>query len=150
MSRTPTPRRILELRGSRIRGPHKNEVPSQLGTPNAPEYLCDLALAEWNRVVPLLIATRILSLTHEKTLAAYCDCVADVEIASKELTRDGQTILDSTGRKINHPAWARKRDARAQMLRYASEFGLTPSPQSKVSLVSGPILEEGIDPRIFG
>ena len=107
-------------------------------------------LAEWNRVVPLLNATRIFLLTHEKTLAAYCDCVADVEIASKELTRDGQTILDSTGKKINHPAWARKRDARAQMLRYASEFGLTPSSQSKVSVVAGPVLEEGIDPRIFG
>jgi len=122
----------------------------QLGTPDDPEYLCDLALAEWNRIVPLLNATRILSLTHEKTLAAYCDCVADVEIASKELTRDGQTILDSTGKKINHPAWERKRDARAQMLRYASEFGLTPSAQSKVSVVAGPVLEEGIDPRIFG
>ena len=48
------------------------------------------------------------------------------------------------------PAWARKRDARAQMLRYASEFGLTPSSQSKVSVVAGPVLEEGIDPRIFG
>ncbi|MCX7415198.1 MAG: phage terminase small subunit P27 family [Planctomycetia bacterium] len=107
-------------------------------------------LAEWNRVVPLLLATRILSLTHEKTLAAYCDCVADVEIASKELTRDGQTILDSIGKKINHPAWARKRDARAQMLRYASEFGLTPSAQAKVSVVAGPVLGEGIDPRIFG
>ena len=68
----------------------------------------------------------------------------------KILTRDGQTILDSTGKKINHPAWARKRDARAQMLRYASEFGLTPSAQSKVSVVAGPVLEEGIDPRIFG
>ncbi|RLS31389.1 MAG: hypothetical protein DWH80_08010 [Planctomycetota bacterium] len=47
------------------------------------------------------------------------------------------------------PALARKRDARPQMLSYSSEFGLTPSAQSKVSVVVGPALEEGIAPRIF-
>jgi phage terminase small subunit len=35
----------------------------------------------------------------------------------------------------NHPAWLRKRDARNQLLKFASEFGLTASALSRVSAV---------------
>ena len=149
MARPLTPRIVLERRGSRIRGRHKEAPPvtTATGTPDAPKYLCPLARSEWNRVVPLIEKT--LSLSHQRMLAAYCDCVADVEIASRELTQDGQTILDATGKKINHPAWNRKRDARAQMLRYANEFGLTPAAASKIPVAEVP-LDDDFDERIFG
>jgi len=133
--RKPTPKAILKMRGSRIRGPHKSGITAPLGTPAAPSWLCETARNEWDRIVPMLEASRVMSLRHQQTLAAYCDAFADMVLADAELRAAGTTLVDDKGRVSNHPAWNRKRDARNQMLKVAAEFGLTASAIARVSAV---------------
>jgi len=134
--RKPTPRAILEMRGARVRGPHTSGITAPPGCPPAPAWLSDIARAEWERVVPMLEASRVMSARHQQTLAAYCDAFADMVAASDELREHGSpTVMDERGRFSNHPAWTRKRDSRVAMLRIAAEFGLTASALARVSAV---------------
>lgn len=148
--RKPTPKTILKLRGSRVRGPHKSGIDAPAGIPQPPEYLCDIGRAEWERIVPMLEASKVMSLRHQHTLAAYCDALADMVKANNELQQHGATFMDDKGRVMNHPAWYRKKDSRLHMLRLAEQFGLTASALARVSAVDAPTAEDDEDRRMFG
>lgn len=148
--RKPTPKTILKLRGSRVRGPHKSGIDAPAGIPQPPEYLCDIGRAEWDRIVPMLEASKVMSLRHQHTLAAYCDALADMVKANNELQQHGATFMDDKGRVMNHPAWYRKKDSRLHMLRLAEQFGLTASALARVSAVDAPTAEDAEDRRMFG
>jgi P27 family predicted phage terminase small subunit len=147
--RKPTPKSILSMRGSRIRGPHATGIEAPPGVPPAPAWLSDIARDEWARIVPMLEASKVMSPRHQQTLAAYCDSFADMVQADQELKANGTTIMDDKGRVSNHPAWNRKRDARNQMLKFAAEFGLTASALSRVSAVDQGPKEDEDDARMF-
>jgi P27 family predicted phage terminase small subunit len=147
--RKPTPKPLLKLRGARVRGPHKSGIDAVPGIPPAPHWLSDLAREEWERIVPMLEASKVMSPRHQQTLGAYCDSLADMIEADRELKANGATFMDDRGRVSNHPAWNRKRDARNQMLKFAAEFGLTASALARVSAVeNGPQSDEE-DARMF-
>jgi P27 family predicted phage terminase small subunit len=149
--RKPTPKPILQIRGARVRGPHKSGIDAPPGVPPAPTWLCPVAKKEWQRIVPMLEASRVMSPRHQQTLAAYCDSFADMVQADEELKANGTTIMDDKGRVSNHPAWLRKRDARNQMLKFAAEFGLTASALARVSAVDEKKPEdEAADSILFG
>ncbi len=147
--RKPTPKTILKLRGSRLRGPHKSCIEVAPGIPESPGWLSDLAREEWERIVPMLEASKVMSPRHQQTLAAYCDSLADMIEADRELKANGATFIDDKGRVSNHPAWTRKRDSRNQMLKFASEFGLTASALARVSSVDQGPQETSDDAQMF-
>ncbi len=148
--RKPTPKAILQLRGSRVRGPHGKGINAPSGIPDPPSYLCEIGRAEWQRIVPMLEASRVMSLRHQHTLACYCDALADMVKADQELKQHGATFMDDKGRVMNHPAWYRKKDARLHMLRFAEQFGLTASALARVSSVEQASEQDEEDRRMFG
>lgn len=148
--RKPTPKQILKLRGSRVRGPHVSGIDAPPGIPEPPAYLCEIGRAEWERIVPMLESSRVMSLRHQHTLACYCDALADMVKADQELKQHGATFMDDKGRVMNHPAWYRKKDARLHMLRFAEQFGLTASALSRVSAVEQTSEEDEEDRRMLG
>jgi P27 family predicted phage terminase small subunit len=98
----------------------------------------------------MLEASKVMSLRHQHTLAAYCDALADMVKANNELQQHGATFMDDKGRVMNHPAWYRKKDSRLHMLRLAEQFGLTASALARVSTVDAPTAEDAEDRRMFG
>jgi P27 family predicted phage terminase small subunit len=148
--RKPTPKPILQLRGSRVRGPHVAGIVATPGVPPAPDWLCEIGRGEWERITPMLEASRVMSPRHQQTLAAYCDAFADMVTADRELKENGATIVDAKGKVSNHPAWSRKRDARVHMLKLATEFGLTASALARVSVVEQKSAEDDEDRKMFG
>ena len=97
----------------------------------------------------MLEASKVMSPRHQQTLAAYCDALADMIEADRELKANGATFMDDKGRVSNHPAWIRKRDARTQMLKFATEFGLTASALARVMAVEHGPEEDAEDARMF-
>jgi P27 family predicted phage terminase small subunit len=148
--RKPTPKAILKLRGARLRGPHVSGIEATPGAPAPPAYLCEIGQAEWERIVPMLASSGVMSLRHQQTLACYCDALADMVKADQELKQHGATFMDDKGRVMNHPAWYRKKDARLHMLRFAEQFGLTASALARVSAVEQTSEEDEEDRRMLG
>jgi P27 family predicted phage terminase small subunit len=91
-----------------------------------------------------------MSVRHQHTLAAYCDALADMVTADRELKQHGATFMDDKGRVMNHPAWYRKKDARLHMLRFAEQFGLTASALARVSAVEPKAQSDNEDRLMFG
>jgi P27 family predicted phage terminase small subunit len=147
--RKPVAKAILSLRGSRIRGPHKTGIDAPPGIPDPPSYLCEIGQTEWARIVPMLEASKVMSMRHQQTLACYCDAFADMVKADAELKQHGATFMDDKGRVMNHPAWYRKKDSRLHMLRFAEQFGLTASALSRVSAVDQGPQEDSRDSKMF-
>jgi P27 family predicted phage terminase small subunit len=141
---------MLERRGARVRGPHIAGIIAPPGIPEAPAWLCEIGRGEWDRIVPMLEASQVMSPRHQMTLAAYCDAFADMVQADQELRQNGATYMDDKGKVSNHPAWTRKRDARMHMLKFATEFGLTASALSRVSAVEKAKASDDKSAILFG
>jgi P27 family predicted phage terminase small subunit len=148
--RKPTPKPILKIRGSKIRERHRKSLTVPPGSAPSPAWLCDIGRAEWDRVSPMLEASKVMSPRYQQSLAAYCDSFADMVKADEELRANGATFMDDKGRISNHPAWNRKRDARASMLRFAAEFGLTASAASRVAASDEKPEEDEASRILFG
>jgi P27 family predicted phage terminase small subunit len=98
----------------------------------------------------MLESSGVMSVRHQHTLAAYCDALADMVTADRELKLHGATFMDDKGRVMNHPAWYRKKDARLHMLRFAEQFGLTASALARVSAVEPKAQSDNEDRLMFG
>ena len=136
----PTNIKILTgtVRNHRI-NPH--EPKPTIATPDAPDHLTDAARGEWARVVVQLVALGILTDLDRGALAAYCQAygrwrsaeTALARMAEKDATTDGLIIRTKSGNIIQNPMVGVANKAMADMVRYAAEFGLTPSARTRVA-----------------
>lgn len=134
----PLPRAIKAARGT-LRPDRDGEADEVVDLPSAepgitppPEWLEPDALAEWKRVVPMLEAARVLSVVDYSQLAAYATAHGLAVKASKQLKRQGLTTKRANGSVCANPLIAIAREARAQALRIAIEYGLTPAARTRI------------------
>jgi P27 family predicted phage terminase small subunit len=79
-------------------------------------------------------------------LAAYCQAygrwvaaeAALARMAEKDAVTEGLIIRTKAGNVIHNPLVGAANKAMADMVRYAAEFGFTPSSRSQVSAVDAP------------
>lgn len=118
-----------------------NEPKPEVATPEAPGHLTEAARTEWDRVVVDLVTLKILTDLDRGTLAAYCQAygrwsaaeTALARMAAKDAVTDGLIIRTKSGNLIQNPLVGAANKAMADMVRYAAEFGLTPSARTRVS-----------------
>ncbi len=100
--------------------------------PEPPELLWGDALEEWNRVVPELQRLQITKPIDAAALTAYCLAWQRLCQAQRLIDEEGLLHSNSQGRS-RHPAVAIVEAASKELRGWASEFGLTPSAESKVA-----------------
>ncbi|WP_323768596.1 phage terminase small subunit P27 family [Marinovum sp.] len=108
--------------------------------PDAPDHLTDVARAEWDRIVTELTALGLLTRLDRGSLAAYCQAWGRWRTAEEALARmagrdsatEGLMIRTKSGNFIQNPLVGTANKAMADMLRYAAEFGMTPSARSRI------------------
>jgi len=108
--------------------------------PAVPEFLSDPAKVEWGRVCDALYGAGILAKTDRAALAAYCQAYGRWQQAEEALAkmaeRDGVTkgimIKTTNGNAVQNPLVGTANKAMADMVRYAAEFGMTPSARSRI------------------
>jgi P27 family predicted phage terminase small subunit len=139
------PTHLRLLRGNPGKRPiNKNEPqPTKLPLPpKPPDYLCAVAAEEWRRVAPELFRLGCLTPLDTTCLALYCDAVARwkaaVEVQAAEAAGDPEThgllITRSSGDKVAHPLGTIISQAARDILKFGSEFGLTPVSRSRIDL----------------
>lgn len=139
--RKPTPTHLKLVKGNPgKRALPENEPRPELDLPTPPPHLTDDAKVEWGRIVDQLYSLRILSQIDRAALGAYCQAYgrwvqAERSLAKMaerdELTR-GLMIKTSNGNAINNPLVGIANKAMQDMVRYAAEFGMTPSSRSRI------------------
>jgi P27 family predicted phage terminase small subunit len=99
--------------------------------PEAPSYLPQYAREEWDRIAPELWAIGLLSIVDTACLSAYCSSYALWRTASEQL--DSLTMTTQKGDLRRHVLIKVVRDAAADMVTYAGEFGLTPVARTRIA-----------------
>lgn len=112
--------------------------------PDCPRHLNALGKQEWNRITPLLVTAGLLTQLDRAAAAAYCQAWGEwaaYELKIKALQKNEKSgadaLIDVTPsgyKQISALAQVRDR-ACDRMLRFAKEFGLTPS--SRIQSTTG-------------
>ena len=145
------------LRGSPGHQKIHEEVQPELAPdiPEPPKHLHRYASAEWRRIATECYRLRLLTTLDVQSLAAYCQAYAHWRKAIEQIARaetlnpdsGGMTVarIDKEGNTyhIRNPMLTAANHAAREMLRFASEFGLTPAARAR--LASG--LSAGEKPR---
>lgn len=139
--RKPTPSALKLVKGNPgKRALNKKEAVVLPAEPTPPSFLSDEAKVEWGRVVGTLFRVGLMTELDRAALAAYCQAYGRWAQAEGALSRMAEldpdtmalTIRTSNGNAIQNPMVGIANKAKADMVRYALEFGMSPSARSKV------------------
>lgn len=106
-----------------------------------PPFLPQEGQDEWKRVATELYNLGLLTIVDRTALAAYCHSYAiwkqatdaiNQMAARDQLTR-GLMIKTTNGNAIQNPLIGTANKAASDMVRYAAEFGMTPSARARIS-----------------
>jgi P27 family predicted phage terminase small subunit len=141
--RKPTPTHLKLVRGNpgkrKLPDPAK-EIRPPLDEPTPPAHLSDEAKVEWGRIVSLLFQLKLMTQIDRASLAAYCQAYgrwvqaerALTSMAEKDMLTRGLMIKTTGGNLIQNPLVGTANKAMADMVRYAAEFGMTPSARTRL------------------
>jgi len=106
------------------------------------------ASAEWDRIVPILVAQRVLTVADLSGLVGYCSAFADLVEMEAIKASPGYTPLvhdisvDRKGvehrRERAHPAIVASIHSASELRQWATQLGLTPASRAKVSSAPAP------------
>lgn len=117
----------------------EHEAKVALSEPTPPPFLCDDAKVEWGRVCSMLYRAGLMTEADRAALAAYCQAYgvwAQAERAIQKLQAgnelNGLLMKTTNGNVIQHALIGIANKARSDVVRYAAEFGMTPSARARV------------------
>ena len=140
--RPPKPTSLKLIKGTQdSRWKNDKEAVVALAEPTPPSFMSDDAKVEWGRVVGTLYRAGLMTEIDRAALAAYCQSYgrwAQAERAlakAAELDEENFGLLTETsnGNAIQNPLVGIANKAKADVVRFATEFGMTPSARSRVS-----------------
>ena len=142
--RKPTPTHLKLVRGNPGKRalPKKGaEIPVVVEEISPPAFLSDDAKVEWGRMMQALVALKLVSSLDRAAFAAYCQAYGRWAQAERALAtmreRDPNAaglLVKTTGDNIiQNPLVGIANKAMADMVRYAAEFGMTPSARVRLN-----------------
>lgn len=102
--------------------------------PLPPKHFQPAAKIEWKRVMPALVARRVLSNADLHAAERFCEAAADIKDARAAIARDGAYVENRLGEIKRHPAFATLREATAESRRWSAELGLTPASRARAGV----------------
>ena len=131
--RKPLPTHLKILRGNPGRRPlPENEPEVPVGVPDPPKHLVGKAKKEWERIIPLLHQSGLVTKIDGSLLATHCEYVAQAAEASRKLRKTGMLIKGPDGQPTINPYWKILMAALDGIKKTAVEFGMSPSSRSRV------------------
>lgn len=133
--RKPKPTALKRLAGNPgKRALNDREPKFRQATMRAPRHLGKEGKKEWRRVAQELDAVGLLTVVDRAALAAYCEAWETWIDATRQVREEGMVLVSATGYAYPHPAQKIRERAMAQMLKFAAEFGMTPSSRSRIKM----------------
>jgi P27 family predicted phage terminase small subunit len=130
--------------------PGKQRLPSGVPAPpddmpDAPSHLDDYGRQEWERIADGLNVMGILRNVDQNILGAYCASYSRWRHAEEELNKlknenplKALVMVTKAGNYIQQPLIGIANTAARDMVKYASEFGLTPAARASLGIKNEP------------
>ena len=154
----PKPTALKLIEGNKgKRSLPKKEAVIALCEPTPPAFLCDDAKVEWGRVCSALFSAGLMTELDRAALSAYCAAYgrwAQAEraintMAGKDGINAALLIKTKEGNAIQNPLVGIANKARADVVRFAAEFGMTPSARTRVTATPDDNEQENKAARYF-
>lgn len=129
----PAPTALKILAGVREDRVNSAE-PTAQGSPSPPAWLKDEALEEWRRISPQLVSLGVVGKIDEAALAVYCLTYSQWLEAEEKIKEFGAVVATASGGVKINPWVTIANKLKSDMLKFLSEFGLTPSSRSRLSI----------------
>lgn len=146
--RKPKPTELKKLLGNPGKRPlNKHEPQPKPTKPRPPRHLDATAKTEWKRMAPELHRMGLLTAIDRAAFAAYCAAYsrwAQAETALAKSFRKGEmpyVVTTEKGNIVQHPLVGVANKAAELMYRFLTEFGLSPSSRSRVSVPNSAVDE---------
>lgn len=138
--RKPKPTALKIVEGNPGRRPLPEFEPKfDPSQPTPPPFLNDDAKVEWGRISGVLYEAGVLTDVDRGVLAAYCQAYGVWAQAEREIEKlqqssvlNGLILKTKDGNFIQQPLLGIANKAKADMVKYAAEFGMTPSSRVRV------------------
>jgi P27 family predicted phage terminase small subunit len=135
----PTELKLVQgtQRPSRV---NKREPKPKQVKPAPPAHLSGPARSEWLRLSDELFQLGVLTRIDRAAFAAYCQAYgrwvqaeqALAKMAARDLLTNGLMIKTTNGNAIQNPLVGTANKAMLDMMRFASEFGMTPAARARI------------------
>lgn len=109
-----------------VKPPLSPDAEALTKAPLVPKYLSAHAKAEWKRIMPQLIARRVITKADMAGVEAYCVAVGASKLIAETMSAGGLPDLKMGGLQIRYMQAARQ---------FAAEYGLTPTSRARISAV---------------
>ena len=143
MPNPPVPFPLKVLRGNPGKRPMKPEPQPEIAAdvPEPPPFITGYAADEWWKTAPELHRLGLLTRIDVPALAAYCHAFGPWRMAAESLAKmqandpimNGMIIKTKYGDAAMNPLVSIARKHAADVIRYASEFGLTPVARTRLA-----------------
>lgn len=100
-----------------------------------PDDASDEVKAIWDETVAYLESMKMARTPDRYALRCYCEAVVNYRRAANLVAQSPPLIKGGRGNLVTNPAWRVERECSRTILRWAQEFGFTPSARS--SIVAG-------------
>ena len=144
MAPRPLPTHLKLLRGNpgqRALNRHEPQPALPTGPPEPPDDLTGYAREEWNRIIVEAFHLKLVTALDIQPLAAYCYAYdrwrtareTVKEMAARDPITHGFIVKTQSGGAAPNPLVQIAQNAARDMVRFASEFGLTPAARSRIN-----------------
>lgn len=149
--RKPVPTAIKKLNGNPGKRKLNNAEPQYDDKlPTCPKGLTGEARKEWRRIVKLMGPTGSLHEIDRAALAAYCDAYARWLDAKARVEKSSAVLRNGeSGRFYQNPYISIANKAIEQMIKIASEFGMTPASRTRIKIQEPPKVDP-LELELFG
>jgi P27 family predicted phage terminase small subunit len=129
----PTPTAINKIRGfPGKRKPGADEPMPTIGAPAMPDYLDEVAVQEWNRLMPELLKMRVVTEADAIPLGNLCQAYSILIDAQRQLQKTGILYKTKSGYIQQSPLLGIIHAQTTIVNGLAREFGLTPSSRTRI------------------
>jgi P27 family predicted phage terminase small subunit len=140
--RKPIPANLKLVTGNPGMRPIQEEVESDMPVPEPPAHLGEDGVEEWHRIIDELDALGIVTGLDVGALAVYCAAYDRWVVAERALAvhvalfgeAGALTVVSQKGSVIKNPLVTIAREAALDVVKVASEFGMTPVGRARLAV----------------
>lgn len=133
----PKPTALKVLQGNPGKRPLNEREPRPATTdrtPGAPRWLGEGAKRQWRRIAPGLYAVGLLTEVDVTALGMLCEALAQYFEARSQVDMEGMVVESDKGNRYQHPALGVMKSSRQEIMKWAVQFGMTPSARSRITV----------------